>query len=140
MSTPMVGRSTQLDALREAFADGRAGHPRIVVVRGEAGIGYCRPCGGNTHAERVLIGRSTVNVAKADALCEPLDRYTRFLRDLFSRHTVIWHISTKAGNANVYMSAKMVFHRLRLSAVFWQACIRHTLAHSAWSVSGYSSR
>lgn len=42
MSTPMVGRSTQLDALREAFADGRAGHPRIVVVRGEAGIGKTR--------------------------------------------------------------------------------------------------
>lgn len=34
-----VGRTAELEALRAALADVRAGHPRIVVVRGEPGIG-----------------------------------------------------------------------------------------------------
>lgn len=38
----MVGRRAELDTLLEAFDEGRAGRPRTVVVRGEAGIGKTR--------------------------------------------------------------------------------------------------
>lgn len=41
-SAPMVGRADELALLREAFEAGRAGHPRAVVIRGEAGIGKTR--------------------------------------------------------------------------------------------------
>ncbi|MDY0910496.1 helix-turn-helix transcriptional regulator [Microbacterium sp. CFBP9034] len=42
-STPrMVGRRAELDVLLDAYDDGRAGHPRTVIVRGEAGIGKTR--------------------------------------------------------------------------------------------------
>lgn len=41
-SPRMVGRRAELDSLFEAFDDARAGHPRTVVVRGEAGIGKTR--------------------------------------------------------------------------------------------------
>ncbi|HWD62193.1 MAG TPA: AAA family ATPase, partial [Humibacter sp.] len=39
---PMIGRVDELKVLSDAFAAGRAGHPRVVVVRGEAGIGKTR--------------------------------------------------------------------------------------------------
>ncbi len=39
---PMVGRDAELSVLRDALAAGRAGSPRVVVVRGEAGIGKTR--------------------------------------------------------------------------------------------------
>ncbi|TDN87524.1 regulatory LuxR family protein [Microbacterium sp. BK668] len=38
----MVGRRRELESLFEAFAEGRRGTPRTVVVRGEAGIGKTR--------------------------------------------------------------------------------------------------
>jgi DNA-binding CsgD family transcriptional regulator len=38
----MVGRRAELDALLEAFDEGRAGLARTVIVRGEAGIGKTR--------------------------------------------------------------------------------------------------
>ena len=38
----MVGRRAELDALLAAFDLGAAGHPRAVVIRGEAGIGKTR--------------------------------------------------------------------------------------------------
>jgi DNA-binding CsgD family transcriptional regulator len=38
----MVGRRAELAALLDAFAEGRGGTPRSVVVRGEAGIGKTR--------------------------------------------------------------------------------------------------
>ncbi len=38
----MVGRDRELGALLDAFADGAAGRPRTVIVRGEAGIGKTR--------------------------------------------------------------------------------------------------
>ncbi len=38
-SPRMVGRRTEMDVLLEAFDEGAEGHPRTVVVRGEAGIG-----------------------------------------------------------------------------------------------------
>ncbi|MFE7843978.1 ATP-binding protein [Microbacterium sp. NPDC057407] len=41
-SPRMVGRRAELDSLFEAFDDARAGRPRTVVVRGEAGIGKTR--------------------------------------------------------------------------------------------------
>lgn len=41
-SPRMVGRRAELEALLEAFAEGEAGTPRTVVVRGEAGIGKTR--------------------------------------------------------------------------------------------------
>lgn len=41
-SPRMVGRRAELDSLLEAFDDGRAGRPRTVIVRGEAGIGKTR--------------------------------------------------------------------------------------------------
>lgn len=40
--TEMVGRSAELQILRDAFSAGRSGSPRVVVVRGEAGIGKTR--------------------------------------------------------------------------------------------------
>ncbi|MBD3941772.1 AAA family ATPase [Microbacterium sp. NEAU-LLC] len=39
---PMVGREAELQVLLEAYAAGRAGSPRAVVIRGEAGIGKTR--------------------------------------------------------------------------------------------------
>ena len=39
---PLIGRDAELGRLREAFATGRAGRARVVVVRGEAGIGKTR--------------------------------------------------------------------------------------------------
>lgn len=41
-SPRMVGRHNELAALLEAFDEGAAGHPRTVVVRGEAGVGKTR--------------------------------------------------------------------------------------------------
>jgi len=41
-SPSMIGRTSDLDALREEFELSRAGHPRAVVVGGEAGIGKTR--------------------------------------------------------------------------------------------------
>lgn len=41
-SPRMIGRRAELDTLIEAFDDGAAGHPRTVIVRGEAGIGKTR--------------------------------------------------------------------------------------------------
>jgi DNA-binding CsgD family transcriptional regulator/tetratricopeptide (TPR) repeat protein len=41
-SPRMVGRDGELETLLDAFADGAAGHPRTVIVRGEAGIGKTR--------------------------------------------------------------------------------------------------
>lgn len=41
-SPRMVGRRAELDTLLQAFDDGRAGSPRTVIVRGEAGIGKTR--------------------------------------------------------------------------------------------------
>src|SRR4051812_40046227 len=41
-SPRMVGRRAELDSLLQAYAEGRAGTPRTVVVRGEAGIGKTR--------------------------------------------------------------------------------------------------
>ncbi|MHC3000409.1 helix-turn-helix transcriptional regulator [Microbacterium sp. HJ5] len=41
-SPRMIGRRAELDSLLEAFDDGRAGRPRTVIVRGEAGIGKTR--------------------------------------------------------------------------------------------------
>ena len=38
----MIGRAAELEVLLDALAAGRAGHPRVVVVRGEAGIGKTR--------------------------------------------------------------------------------------------------
>jgi len=38
----MIGRDAELTVLMRALADGRAGHPGAVVVRGEAGIGKTR--------------------------------------------------------------------------------------------------
>jgi len=38
----MIGRAAELQVLRDAFAAGRTGEPRAVVVRGEAGIGKTR--------------------------------------------------------------------------------------------------
>ncbi len=43
--TPMVGRSRELDELRERLAVARAGVPQVVVVAGEAGIGKSRLVG-----------------------------------------------------------------------------------------------
>ena len=40
--TEMVGRSAELQMLRDAFSAGRSGSPRVVVIRGEAGIGKTR--------------------------------------------------------------------------------------------------
>jgi DNA-binding CsgD family transcriptional regulator len=39
LATDFVGRTAELDALRAAFADARAGRPRVVLVEGEPGIG-----------------------------------------------------------------------------------------------------
>jgi DNA-binding CsgD family transcriptional regulator len=39
LATEFVGRTAEMDALRAAFADARAGRPRVVLVEGEAGIG-----------------------------------------------------------------------------------------------------
>lgn len=41
-SERMIGRDAELAVLRGALESGRAGHPRVVVVRGEAGIGKTR--------------------------------------------------------------------------------------------------
>lgn len=41
-STHMIGRDAELAVLRGAFEEGREGHPRVVVLRGEAGIGKTR--------------------------------------------------------------------------------------------------
>jgi len=41
-SPRMIGRAAELDTLRAALAEGREGHPRAVVIRGEAGIGKTR--------------------------------------------------------------------------------------------------
>ena len=41
-SPRMIGRRAELDTLLEAFDDGVTGHPRTVIVRGEAGIGKTR--------------------------------------------------------------------------------------------------
>lgn len=41
-SPRMVGRRAELDTLLQAFDDGRGGQPRMIVVRGEAGIGKTR--------------------------------------------------------------------------------------------------
>jgi DNA-binding NarL/FixJ family response regulator len=43
--TPMVGRSRELDELRERLAVARGGLPQVVVVGGEAGIGKSRLVG-----------------------------------------------------------------------------------------------
>jgi DNA-binding CsgD family transcriptional regulator/tetratricopeptide (TPR) repeat protein len=43
--TPMVGRSRELDELRERFAVVEGGMPQVVVVGGEAGIGKSRLVG-----------------------------------------------------------------------------------------------
>ncbi|MFB7893386.1 AAA family ATPase [Microbacterium sp. NPDC056044] len=42
VSPVLIGRQAEFDALRGALADGRAGTPRALVVRGEAGIGKTR--------------------------------------------------------------------------------------------------
>lgn len=42
MRTPFVGRGRELGALRAALADARAGRPRVVLCRGEPGIGKTR--------------------------------------------------------------------------------------------------
>ena len=39
---PFVGREPQLDALADALARARAGHPTVVLLQGEAGIGKSR--------------------------------------------------------------------------------------------------
>jgi ATP/maltotriose-dependent transcriptional regulator MalT len=39
LTPQFVGRTAELDALRAAFADARAGRPRVVLVEGEPGIG-----------------------------------------------------------------------------------------------------
>ena len=39
LATQFVGRTVELDALRAAFADARAGRPRVALVEGEPGIG-----------------------------------------------------------------------------------------------------
>lgn len=41
-SPRMVGRRDELDSLLDAFDEGRDGHPRTAIVRGEAGIGKTR--------------------------------------------------------------------------------------------------
>ncbi|WP_225221833.1 helix-turn-helix transcriptional regulator [Microbacterium gallinarum] len=41
-SPRMIGRRAELDTLLDAFDEGRTGHPRTVIVRGEAGIGKTR--------------------------------------------------------------------------------------------------
>ncbi|UJP10666.1 AAA family ATPase [Microbacterium sp. KUDC0406] len=41
-SAPMIGRDDELGMLRRGFQVGRAGHPGVLVVRGEAGIGKSR--------------------------------------------------------------------------------------------------
>ncbi|MGU3645409.1 helix-turn-helix transcriptional regulator [Microbacterium sp. C23T] len=42
VSPVLIGRQGEFEALRRALADGRAGVPRAIVIRGEAGIGKTR--------------------------------------------------------------------------------------------------
>ncbi|MBW9109899.1 helix-turn-helix transcriptional regulator [Microbacterium ureisolvens] len=42
VSPVLIGRQAEFDAVRGALSDGRAGVPRAVVIRGEAGIGKTR--------------------------------------------------------------------------------------------------
>ena len=42
MSTPFVARTVQVDRLRAAFEDARAGEPSLVLVAGDAGVGKTR--------------------------------------------------------------------------------------------------
>ncbi|MFF2488534.1 LuxR C-terminal-related transcriptional regulator [Microbacterium sp. NPDC058062] len=42
VSPVLIGRQGEFEALRRALADGRAGLPRAIVIRGEAGIGKTR--------------------------------------------------------------------------------------------------
>lgn len=57
---PMVGRSRELDVLRERFAVAAGGDPQVVVIAGEAGIGKSRLvaefAGSLGSSARVLVG------------------------------------------------------------------------------------
>jgi len=65
ISARMVGRATELEVLRTALAAGRAGSPRAVVVRGEAGI-------GKTRLLRELIAEATAPARPPSPSAPPL--------------------------------------------------------------------
>lgn len=97
--TPMVGRQRELEILLAAFEAGRIGHPRVIMVRGEEGIGKTtllgefrrRVTGGNSDPPTVLegghIGPPTV-LAVGQCIDDgeigtPFTPIRRMLRDLY---------------------------------------------------------
>ncbi|SEI89428.1 regulatory protein, luxR family [Demequina mangrovi] len=85
MSAAMVGRAAELGTLADALADGAAGEPRAVLVRGEAGIGksrlvheaLARPAADD--APRVTAVSHCIDLGPVGA---PLVPVRRLLRDL----------------------------------------------------------
>src|SRR4051812_34942572 len=87
----LVGRDGDLDVLRDAWARAATGEPRIVVIRGEAGIGKTRLIEELTETARdgggrLLLGGG-VPLVNGDLPFAPLDEALRPLGGAGARST-----------------------------------------------------
>jgi len=85
----MVGRDTELAVLQDALQAGQAGSPRVVVVRGEAGIGKTRLLQEFRSAATHLTDRPPVVVAVGQCvdmgeIGSPFTPIRRLLRELYA--------------------------------------------------------
>ncbi|MBB4139922.1 helix-turn-helix transcriptional regulator [Microbacterium invictum] len=85
----MIGRDAELAVLRDALDAGRAGHPRVVVVRGEAGIGKTRLLQEFRAAASALGGTPPITFAVGQCvdmgeIGSPFTPIRRLLRELYA--------------------------------------------------------
>ncbi len=87
-SDRMIGRDAELGTLRDVFAAGRDGQPRVVVVHGEAGIGktrlldeFLREAGRTTTGPPVVVALGQcIDIGEIGAPYTPI---RRLLRELY---------------------------------------------------------
>ncbi len=102
--TPMVGRSRELDELRERFAVVERGVPQVVVIGGEAGIGKSRLVGefAETLGDDVSVVVGHCLELGPDG--PPFAPFVGILRELAAAHGVE-HLATLAGPGRADLAA-----------------------------------